>query len=103
MPLCKLSKDEKVELQKLVDAYDNARSSLVDFLTEVQGEWEEEMEEKSDKWKEGEAGTQAQHNANTPTMAAQIHRIDKKVNTSCARVSQQRQTVSWRVLGDFDS
>jgi len=65
MPLCKLSKDEKVELQKLVDAYDNARSSLVDFLTEVQGEWEEEMEEKSDKWKEGEAGTQAQDRLDT--------------------------------------
>jgi hypothetical protein len=65
MALCKLSKAEKAELQPLVDAFESARSELADWLLSVQGEWESAIEEKSEKWRESEAGQEAQSRLDT--------------------------------------
>ncbi len=40
MAICKLTKSEAAELHKLINAYDNARSELVDWLSNLQSEWE---------------------------------------------------------------
>lgn len=57
---CTLTKTERAELQSLIDAYDSARSALLDRATEIRDEWETELDEKSDKWREGDAGEEAQ-------------------------------------------
>lgn len=67
MAICKLTKSEKAELQKLVDAYDGARSELAEFLGSRQSDWETEIEERSEKWREGEAGQEAQGRLDTLT------------------------------------
>lgn len=65
MAICKFTKPEKIELQKLIDAFDAARSALVDFLSGIQGEWESAIEDKSERWREGEAGAEAQDRLDT--------------------------------------
>lgn len=65
MVVCKLSKAQKVELQKLLDAFDTARSDLTQFLIDIQGEWETALEEKSERWHESEAADAAQARVDT--------------------------------------
>jgi hypothetical protein len=52
----KLNKQELTDLQALIDAYKNARSSLADRLDEIAADWESDFADKSEKWQEGEAG-----------------------------------------------
>jgi hypothetical protein len=60
MAICKLTKAELAELQMLVDAYDSARSGVLEFLTSLQADWEGELDDKSEKWREGQAGQEAE-------------------------------------------
>lgn len=56
----KLKKTEAADLQKLVDAYEQARSELADRIDEIASDWETEFSDKSEKWQEGENGQLAQ-------------------------------------------
>jgi hypothetical protein len=55
----KLNKKEAARLQALADAYETAREELSQALEDLASEWESEFEEKSDRWKEGDAGREA--------------------------------------------
>lgn len=67
MATCKLTKAESAELQKLVDALDAAQSALTEWLSERQAEWESAIEDRSEKWRESEAGQEAQERLDTLT------------------------------------
>lgn len=62
----KLSASEKKTLETLRQAYADAatdfnakRQDLLDFITEIYGTKQEEFDEKSEKWQEGEKGEAA--------------------------------------------
>lgn len=55
----KLTKKDAANLQKLVDAYESARSDLAQALEDIASGWEIDFEERSDKWKESEPGQSA--------------------------------------------
>ena len=61
----KLTKREALELRTLIDNYELARTALSERLDEIASEWEAELEEKSDRWKESDAGQSAQENVDT--------------------------------------
>ena len=65
MATCKLDKEKRQELESLFNDYDRARDILRDALDQVAVEWTDEMDEKSDKWKESEAGGNAQSRLDT--------------------------------------
>jgi len=56
----KLKKQDAAELQKLIDAYESARSSLADALDEIASEWETDFADKSERWQEGDVGQEIQ-------------------------------------------
>jgi hypothetical protein len=58
MAICKLTKAKQKELDELVGKYDSARGELLDWLVDVQSDWEAAVEEKSEKWRQG-AGAEA--------------------------------------------
>jgi len=60
MAFCKLTKEQKGVLESLFNEFDMARDHLHSELNEIVNEWTEEMDEKSDRYKESEAGQQAQ-------------------------------------------
>ena len=61
----KISKAHASQLDELVSAYEHARAALAEWLDELASEWEEEFNEKSEKWQEGEAGQAAQEHIDT--------------------------------------
>ena len=56
----KLKVSDRKEIEAALDAYNAARENLSQLLTDLVSEWDSEMADKSDKWREGEAGTAAQ-------------------------------------------
>lgn len=56
----KLTKSQQNELTVLVEAYETARGELATFLDEIASNWEQELEERSEKWMESERGQEAQ-------------------------------------------
>lgn len=56
----KLGKDQRKELEGLIVAFESAHDKLFDFLDALANDWEGEIEDHSDKWREGEAGLAAQ-------------------------------------------
>lgn len=77
MAICRLSKTQKTDLLKLVGAFEQARSKLSDFLAELQGEWEAAVDDKSDRWKDGPNGSEAQERLDT--LAAQIDALSEDI------------------------
>jgi hypothetical protein len=65
--ICRLSVAEIQELKHLTQAYENARDALSEFLDDVVSRWEEEIETRSEKWRESEAGGEAQERLETIT------------------------------------
>lgn len=63
----KLTKKEAAEMQKLVDAYDVARSELSQVLIDLADEWESECGDESEKWQESDAGEAARERIDTVT------------------------------------
>lgn len=63
MALCKLTKAEKAELESLIAGYEQARAALGEKLDILAGDWEEILDEKSDTYRDSEAGQQAQERA----------------------------------------
>jgi hypothetical protein len=67
MATCKLTKAQQHRLETLVEAYEMARGELSSFLADVQSDWQGDMDDKSEKWTEGEAGQEAQERLDTLT------------------------------------
>jgi hypothetical protein len=61
----KLTKTERKELNILIADLDNARSALLDRLDEIANEWDDAISEKSDRWQESDAGSDATSRAET--------------------------------------
>jgi hypothetical protein len=57
---CQLSVAELHEFKNLAQAYETSREALSEFLDDIVGRWEGEIEERSEKWRESEAGGEAQ-------------------------------------------
>lgn len=55
----KLKVAERKELDKLATDFDNAKCALRDRVTEIRDAWQGEYDDKSEKWKEGEAAETA--------------------------------------------
>jgi len=62
---CVLKKAEINDLQALYNAFDVARSALLDRLTDIKDEWQEEFDEASERWQESDAGQEASDRINT--------------------------------------
>lgn len=52
----KLNKAKQAELQALADAYQQAAEAYSQALADLVSEWEEEFDERSERWQESEAG-----------------------------------------------
>lgn len=59
MATAKLTKAQSAELQKLLDAYECARSTLREYAEELREKWETAYDDRSDNWRESDAGTEA--------------------------------------------
>lgn len=59
MATAKLTKDQAVELQKLLDAFDKARSDLSEWVDGLVAEWDDAINDRSEEWQDGEAGQAA--------------------------------------------
>jgi len=58
--MIKLTNAQRAEIQELADAYDRGRSLLIELLGQIQADWQAEIDEKSDKWRESDNGVKAQ-------------------------------------------
>jgi hypothetical protein len=60
MAICEMTKPQAAQLLKLYDAMEQAIADLVTFAGSIAEEWEAELEERSDKWRESANGQEAQ-------------------------------------------
>ena len=60
MAIAKLTKQQKTELTKLLADFDQARQALADRVEEINNEWSDAFEERSERWKEGDTAQEAQ-------------------------------------------
>jgi hypothetical protein len=63
MAKCTMTKKETAELEKLIAAFDAAKSELADGLELTATDWETETGDASEKWLESAAGQNAQARA----------------------------------------
>ena len=56
----RLTKKEAADLDGLVQAFEEARTSLEERLNEIATEWEFAVDEKTDRWRDSETGQTAQ-------------------------------------------
>lgn len=61
----KLTKREAQQLTELDDAYQSAAFQLQDFLSELLSYWQEQFNDRSEKWQESEAGQEAAERIST--------------------------------------
>ncbi len=57
---CTLSKTQRSQLETLFDTYKTAYDELAQLGADIRSEWESAIDDKSDRWKEGDAGQEAQ-------------------------------------------
>lgn len=60
MKLCELTKAQKADLRKLIDAATEALGDLAQYAADIAGKWESAIEEKSDRWLDSDPGQEAQ-------------------------------------------
>lgn len=63
--ICTLTKVERAELERLVDLFSGARSDIESYLTDLIDAWQEALDGRSEKWRESEAGAEAQERLET--------------------------------------
>lgn len=57
---CKMTKTQQKTFENLISTFNNARQDIENFLDELKGEWESELEDKSEGYTETQAGQDAQ-------------------------------------------
>jgi hypothetical protein len=63
--ICRLSAAEIQTLKDLTQAHEDAREDLGEFLDNVVARFQDEIEERSEKWRESESGREAQDRLET--------------------------------------